>query len=96
MARKTPILIRRGGLTGDYFALTRYRDVGGGIIEATVDGKHDVTADVEAIVAERCRPLVEEVEHVARRLYGRDITLSAAADRLTAALAAFRGETGDG
>ncbi len=70
MSRKKPILIRRGGLSGDYFAITRYVEKaapGGGtyVYVSGENGKQDVTADIEAIVAERCAPLVECLERMA-------------------------------
>jgi hypothetical protein len=94
--RKTPILIRRGGLTGDYFALTRYRELPNGIIEAAVDGKHDVTADVEAFVAERARPLVIALEDIERRLRERrpiGALAKESIDVARAALAAHRAQS---
>lgn len=86
--RKKPILIRRSGLTGTIYALTNYREHQNGLIEAMGGGKHDVTADVEAIVSERCRPLVEFVEHVAK--WSRDPSLR---HQASAILPAFRAQS---
>lgn len=61
MSRKTPVRVIRSGLTGTVYALTRYRQREDGLITVIGEGKHDVTADVEALVAERCAPLVEVV-----------------------------------
>jgi hypothetical protein len=56
-ARKTPVLLRRGPLSGRIQALTRYtRDGrttdGKEILKAATDGKHDVTADFDALICE--------------------------------------------
>lgn len=60
-ARKTPVLLRRGPVSGNIQALTRYtRRVEAGtikgkkreILRAATDGKHDVTADFDALVLE--------------------------------------------
>jgi hypothetical protein len=53
MPRKTPVLLRRAPLSGRIDALTGYtRKDGGRILQARPDGKHDVTADFDAIVCE--------------------------------------------
>jgi hypothetical protein len=48
-----PVRVHRGGLSGRYFAVTSYKviDAERDLIEART--KHDVTADVEALIAER-------------------------------------------
>lgn len=50
-ARKTPVLLRRAPFSGDINALTNYRRVRDAI-RVTTGGKHDVTADFDAIVCE--------------------------------------------
>jgi hypothetical protein len=51
--RKTPVLLRRAPLSGGVNALTRYTfKNGGAILQAATDGKHDVTADFDALVLE--------------------------------------------
>jgi hypothetical protein len=58
--RKTPILVRPGGLDPDrFYALTRYTRKGG-LINASV--KHDVTEDVWAIVNHEVSKVLTEVE----------------------------------
>lgn len=56
MARKTPVLLRPMPLSGGVAALTNYRRVDRGegltVIHVVGDGKHDVTADFDAIVCE--------------------------------------------
>lgn len=51
-ARKLPVLLRRGGLTGHVMALTNYRRQGDGPIVAAPNGKHDVIDDFNALVVE--------------------------------------------
>jgi hypothetical protein len=52
-ARKTPVLLRRGPLSGGINALTNYRRKNGGaVLQAAENGKHDVTADFDALVLE--------------------------------------------
>lgn len=58
--RKHPVRVIRSGLTGTIYALTNYRERENGLIEVRGLGKHDVTADVEAIVAERLAALERE------------------------------------
>ena len=50
-ARKTPILLRKAPLSGGINVLTNYRRVGK-VIRSATDGKHDVTADFDALVLE--------------------------------------------
>ena len=50
-ARKTPILLRKAPLSSRINVLTNYRRAGKAI-RATIDGKHDVTADFDALVCE--------------------------------------------
>lgn len=45
--RSTPVLIRRSGLTGEVYAVTRYHRSDGRIV---ADVKHNVTDEVYAIV----------------------------------------------
>jgi hypothetical protein len=57
MTRKSPILLRRGPLTGKVMAIYRYTRKPhsaerGGLIVAANDGKQDVTADFDALVLE--------------------------------------------
>jgi hypothetical protein len=56
MARKTPILLRRGLLTGDVVAVHRYsRETlpnGVEVLKAHHDGKQSVAADYDALVLE--------------------------------------------
>jgi hypothetical protein len=52
-ARKTPILLRRGPLTGKVMALHRYTRKtvrGRDLIEAALDGKQDVSHDFDALM----------------------------------------------
>lgn len=52
-ARKTPVLLRRTPLSGGVAALTRYTYKNDGrVLQAAADGKHDVTADFDALVCE--------------------------------------------
>jgi hypothetical protein len=92
MARKTPVLLRRAPLSGDINAITRYtrkpmRSGGPDMICAAIDGKHDVTADFDAIVLEHlldpdAQGIIEQLDGAAR---GMKLTK---ADR--AEIAAFR------
>jgi hypothetical protein len=51
--RKTPVLLRRAPISGGVNALTKYTyRNGGAILQAATDGKHDVTADFDALVLE--------------------------------------------
>jgi hypothetical protein len=51
MPRKTPVLLRPAPLSGGVMALTRYSWRNGGqMLVAATGGKHDVTADFDAIV----------------------------------------------
>jgi hypothetical protein len=51
--RSTPVLLRRGPLTGSINVLTNYRYVNGGAtIHVATNGKHDVTGDFDALVCE--------------------------------------------
>jgi hypothetical protein len=51
VARKTPILLRRGPVSGRVNALTNYRYVNGGkTIHVVGDGKHDVSGDFDVLV----------------------------------------------
>lgn len=56
MSRKTPVLLREGPVTGTIQALTRYTrtttPAGREVIKAATEGKHDVTADFDALVLE--------------------------------------------
>jgi hypothetical protein len=53
MPRKTPVLLRKGPVTGTIQALTNYRWRNGGrVLQATDTGKHDVTADYDALTLE--------------------------------------------
>jgi hypothetical protein len=57
-ARKNPVLLRRSPLSGGVNALTNYRRVAhpndpeSYILHAATNGKHDVTADFDALVLE--------------------------------------------
>lgn len=51
MARKTPVRLNRGPLSGAVFALTNYREIRPNVFESRTDGKHDVTEDFELLVA---------------------------------------------
>lgn len=54
-ARKTPILLRRGGLSGNVMALYRYtrKNVRGvDMLQASADGKQDVTSDFDHLMLE--------------------------------------------
>lgn len=67
MARKTPILLRRGPMTGRIVALHRYtrRQVGDTeILKAALDGKQDVSSDFDALV------LMELVDNGAEDIVG--------------------------
>jgi hypothetical protein len=48
--RKTPVLLRRGPISGNINALLRYREVEDGVLH--VASKHDVTADYTALMLE--------------------------------------------
>lgn len=51
MARKTPILLRPAPMSGGVNVLTNYKYVAGGrILQVVGEGKHDVTADFDALV----------------------------------------------
>lgn len=51
--RKTPILLRRGPMSGRVQALTSYRFVNEGrVLKVLGDGKHDVSGDFDALVLE--------------------------------------------
>lgn len=53
MSRKTPILLRRGPLSGRVEVLTSYRYINGGrTLKVFGDGKHDVTGDFDALMLE--------------------------------------------
>lgn len=56
MPRKTPVLLRKSPLTNTIQAITRYtmsqRPNGREMVKVIGDGKHDVTADFDAIVLE--------------------------------------------
>lgn len=54
--RKTPVLLRRGPLSGRINALTRYTEKGG-TIRVADGGKHDVSGDF-AVLA--CQTLIDE------------------------------------
>jgi hypothetical protein len=45
--RSKPILIRQGGLSGRWYAVTAYRVLPDGMVEATE--KHDITAEMQAV-----------------------------------------------
>lgn len=90
-ARKTPVLLRVAPLSKRINALTNYRHTegsnGADIIVAATNGKHDVTADFDAIVLEMlldpdAKSIVEQLDGAAR---GMKLTK---ADR--AEIAAFR------
>lgn len=54
-ARTTPILLRRGGLSGNVMALHRYTHKtvrGRQVIDAGMNGKQDVTADFDNLMLE--------------------------------------------
>ena len=53
--RKTPILLRRGPVSGRVNALTRYSRLqrnGHELLKAATDSKHDVSADFDALMLE--------------------------------------------
>ena len=58
--RKTPVRVLRSPLTGEIYAVTKYTTVTGGMIRAQI--KHDVTADVDAIVNRTLSEALTEVE----------------------------------
>lgn len=69
-AHKTPILLRESPLTKRIMALTRYTRKGD-LIEVHTDGKHDVTADFDAIVLEHlldpdCGDICAQLDGAAR------------------------------
>ncbi len=45
--RSTPVLIRRSGLTGRFYAITRHHRTDGRIV---ADVKHDVTDEITALM----------------------------------------------
>jgi len=51
MPSKQQPRLMRGGLSGRIYVVTRYRDLGDGLIEALE--KYDVTEDFEAVTTER-------------------------------------------
>lgn len=61
MARKNPVLLRRGPVSGRIYALTNYRRSGDGPITVVGDGKHDVTAAFYALMLEE---LLDGAEHM--------------------------------
>ena len=74
-ARKTPVLLREAPLSKRINALTNYRRTkapnGADIIVAATNGKHDVTADFDAIVLEMLldpdsSSIVEQLDGAAR------------------------------
>ena len=48
--RKNPVRVIRSGLTGTVYALTSYKQDDAGNITVNNGGKHDVTADVQALI----------------------------------------------
>lgn len=75
-ARKTPVLLREGPLSGKVWALLRYRRTDERI-QVIGEGREDVTADFDAILCER---LLTPAPNVIEQLDGaaRGIGLSAA------------------
>lgn len=70
MTRKTPVLLREGPLSKRIHALTRYtrkQAHGREVIQAALDGKHDVTADFDALV---CELLLKQAPNIAAILDG--------------------------
>lgn len=65
MARKNPVLLRRGPLSGRINALTNYRRSGDGPIKVVGDGKHDVTAAFYALMLEELLDGKGHAEHEA-------------------------------
>lgn len=65
MSRKLPILIRKGTFSGQWFALTNYSvktwPDSRQRITAREGGKHDVSAEIERIVAQA---RIEEIEDI--------------------------------
>jgi hypothetical protein len=53
--RRSPILLRHGGFSGAWYAVTAYTPTGGGIVSVHTGGKHDVTEQLETICAEAWR-----------------------------------------
>jgi hypothetical protein len=71
-ARKNPILLRRAPLMGGVSALTRYKWVEKdgnphALLQVVGDGKHDVTADFDALV---CEMLLDDSPDIAGILGG--------------------------
>jgi hypothetical protein len=70
-ARKTPILLRQGPLSGRIYALTRYQRKplkNGGYTMAVIgDGREDVTADFDALV---CEHLLDDAPDICAILDG--------------------------
>lgn len=74
MARKTPVLLRESPMSGRITVLTNYTrgEVNGrDLIKVRGDGKHDVTADFDAIILERlldpdAKSIVEQLDGAAR------------------------------
>ena len=48
--RKKPVRVLGSPLTGRYYAVTRYSETEDGRITVHSNGKHDVTADVQALI----------------------------------------------
>jgi MoxR-like ATPase len=65
-ARKTPILLRPGPLSGRIWALTRYRRTGRAV-QVIGDGREDVTADFDALV---CELLLDPAPRIIEQLDG--------------------------
>jgi hypothetical protein len=68
-ARKTPVLLREGTLSGRVYALLRYRRTDERI-EVIGEGREDVTADFDAIVCDRllnpAPGIIEQLDGVAK------------------------------
>jgi hypothetical protein len=54
--RKTPVLLRRGPMSGIVQAITNYRSSKEGYIKVVGDGKHDVQSDFDTLLLEELIP----------------------------------------
>lgn len=70
MARKTPVLLRRGPMSGRINALTNYRSLANGVIRVAGDGKHDVSSDFDHLMLEELYGKEDDSPDIIRILDG--------------------------
>jgi hypothetical protein len=72
--RKTKILIRQGGLSQRWYAVTNYGPpYRNGTVQVSTGGKHDITKDIEAV---RADALLRAAEEVKREAVAPDISVA--------------------